>query len=76
MESIAGKVRRILKEELRLEDNQIKDNSKIIEDLGADSLDQVEIVMALEEEFKMDIPDEVAETLTTVKEVIDHMKEI
>ena len=73
MESIADKVREILKIQLGLSSNKIADSKKIVEDLGADSLDRVEIVMALEELFDECIPDEEAEKLRTVKDVVDYL---
>jgi len=67
------KVKQVLKEQLGLKDDQIQEDSKLVEDLRADSLDQVEIVMTLEELFETDIPDEEAEKLNTPKEVAEYI---
>ena len=56
-----------------MKDDEVKDDASFVEDLGADSLDTVELVMALEEEFETEIPDEEAEKITTVKEAIDYI---
>lgn len=69
------KVRQILMEQLDLEENQIKMDSSIIEDLGADSLDIVDLVMSLEEEFDTEIPDEAIENIKTVGEVVKYIEE-
>ena len=70
MSEIAEKVTKIVVEQLGVSEDQVTPEAKFIEDLGADSLDQVELVMALEDEFGSDIPDEAAETLTTVGDAI------
>ena len=70
MSEIAEKVKKIVVEQLGVAEDQVTPEAKFIEDLGADSLDQVELVMALEEEFGSDIPDEAAEKLTTVGDAI------
>lgn len=75
MSSIADKVKKIVVEQLGVSEDQVTDDAKFIEDLGADSLDQVELVMALEEEFGSDIPDEDAEKMTTVGESIKYIEE-
>ena len=67
--SIADRIKDIIVEQLGVNADQIKPEAKFIEDLGADSLDIVELVMALEEEFGTEIPDEVAEKLQTVGDV-------
>jgi acyl carrier protein len=67
------KVKRIIAEHLGVEDEKVSDNASFIEDLGADSLDTVEIVMALEEEFGIEIPDEAAEKIGTVKDAVDYV---
>ncbi len=67
------KVTAIIVEQLGIEEADIKEESNFIDDLGADSLDTVELVMAFEEEFGLEIPDEEAEKITTVKEAIDHI---
>ena len=74
MSEIAEKVAKIVVEQLGVSEDQVTPEAKFIEDLGADSLDQVELVMALEEEFGSDIPDEVAETLTTVGDAINYIE--
>lgn len=72
---IKEKVKKIVVEQLGVSEDQVTDDAKFIEDLGADSLDQVELVMALEEEFGSDIPDEDAEKMTTVGEAIKYIEE-
>ena len=74
MSSIADKVKSIVVEQLGVSEDQVTEDAKFIEDLGADSLDQVELVMALEEEFGSDIPDEDAEKLTTVGDAIKYIE--
>jgi acyl carrier protein len=73
MSSVADKVKKIIAEQLGVSEDQITDDAKFIEDLGADSLDQVELIMALEEEFGADIPDEDAEKMTTVGKAIEYI---
>ena len=75
MSSIAEKVKKIVVEQLGVSEDQVTEDAKFIEDFGADSLDQVELVMALEEEFGSDIPDEDAEKMTTVGEAIKYIEE-
>ena len=70
MSEIADKVKKIVVEQLSVNEDQVTPEAKFIEDLGADSLDQVELVMALEEQFGAEIPDEEAEKLTTVGDAI------
>ncbi len=70
---IKSKVIGIIVEQLGIEAADVKEESNFIDDLGADSLDTVELVMAFEEEFELEIPDEEAEKITTVKEAIDHI---
>ncbi len=72
-ESIEEKVKAIIKEQLDVDDAEITENASFVEDLGADSLDQAELVMTLEEEFGLDIPDEEAEKLKSVKAAIDYI---
>ncbi len=72
--SIEEKVREIIMEQLGVEAEEVKPGASFIEDLGADSLDTVELVMALEEEFDIEIPDEEAEKIDTVGKAIDHIK--
>ena len=74
MSEIAEKVKKIVVEQLGVAEDQVTPEAKFIEDLGADSLDQVELVMALEEEFESDIPDEDAEKLTTVGKAIEYIE--
>ncbi len=74
MSTTADKVREIVVNQLGVSPEQATDDAKFIEDLGADSLDQVELVMALEEEFGADIPDEDAEKLTTVGDAIRYIE--
>ncbi|MDD2403106.1 MAG: acyl carrier protein [Victivallaceae bacterium] len=74
MSQIAEKVKKIVVDQLGVNEDQVVPEAKFVEDLGADSLDQVELVMALEEEFGSDIPDEDAEKLTTVGEAIKYVE--
>jgi acyl carrier protein len=71
---IFEKVKKIVIENLGIEENKVTENSSFVEDLGADSLDQVELVMAFEEEFGIEIPDEVAEKITTVQKAVEYIK--
>ncbi len=73
--TIEEKVKKIVSEQLGIEDEDITTESSFVEDLGADSLDTVELVMAFEEEFKIEIPDEDAEKILSVKNAIDYIKE-
>lgn len=74
MASIDERVKKIIVEQLGVKEDQVTDNASFVNDLGADSLDTVELVMALEEEFNTEIPDTDAEKITTVKEAIDYVK--
>ena len=74
MSDADAKVREIIINELGVEPEKVTDEASFVEDLGADSLDTVELVMAFEEEFGFDIPDEDAETLRTVGDAIAYMK--
>ena len=74
MSTVADKVKKIVVDQLGVSEDQVTPEAKFIEDLGADSLDQVELVMALEEEFGSDIPDEDAEKLTTVGAAIAYVE--
>ncbi|MDJ0676900.1 MAG: acyl carrier protein [Calothrix sp. MO_167.B42] len=74
-ESILEKVQRIVSEQLGVDSGEVKPEATFADDLGADSLDTVELVMALEEEFDIEIPDEVAEKMTTVQEAVDYIKD-
>ncbi len=72
----AEKVKEIIVEQLGVDASEVTEEAKFIEDLGADSLDTVELVMALEEEFNVEIPDEEAEKLTTVGEAINYVEKV
>ena len=74
MSSVDERVKRLICDQLGLKEEQVKDEASFVEDLGADSLDTVELVMALEEEFETEIPDEEAEKITTVREAIDYIR--
>ena len=74
MSSIEERVKNIIVTQLGVNADEVKNESKFIDDLGADSLDTVELVMALEEEFETEIPDEDAEKITSVQEAIDYVK--
>lgn len=71
----ADKIRSIIAEQLGVKKEEVTDSASFVDDLGADSLDTVELVMALEEEFGMEIPDEDAEKLKTVGEAIKYIEE-
>ena len=73
MSDIEQRVKKIVSEQLGTEEGKLKNESSFINDLGADSLDTVELVMALEEEFNTEIPDEEAEKITTVQQAIDYI---
>ncbi len=73
MSTIEERVKKIVCEQLGVKDEEVNNESSFVEDLGADSLDTVELVMALEEEFETEIPDEEAEKITTVQEAIDYV---
>lgn len=72
--SLEDKVKKIIAEQLSVGEDQIKPESAFVEDLGADSLDTVELVMALEEEFEIDIPDEEAEKIRTFQDVLSYIR--
>ncbi len=74
MENIEQRVKKIVAEQLGVNDGDVKNESSFVNDLGADSLDTVELVMALEEEFETEIPDEEAEKITTVQQAVDYIK--
>jgi acyl carrier protein len=74
-ESIEARVREIIINELGVEPDKVTDDASFVEDLGADSLDTVELVMAFEEEFGLDIPDEDAEQMRSVGDAIKYLKE-
>ena len=71
MDNVAEKVTALIVEQLGVDAAEVKPTAHFVNDLGADSLDTVELVMALEEEFNVEIPDEVAEKITTVGQAID-----
>ena len=73
MASIDDKVKHIIVEQLGVDEDEVKLEAHFVDDLGADSLDVVELVMALEEEFSLEISDEDAEKLTTVKQAIEYI---
>ncbi|MCQ9207670.1 MAG: acyl carrier protein [Omnitrophica bacterium] len=75
MSSIAEKVKTVIAEQLGVKPEEVTEQAKFVDDLGADSLDTVELVMALEEEYGVEIPDEDAEKLTTVGEAIKYIEE-
>ena len=74
MESVEQRVKKIVAEQLGVNEADVKIESTFVDDLGADSLDTVELVMALEEEFECEIPDEEAEKITSVQQAIDYIK--
>ncbi len=71
MSTVQDRVKKIVVEQLGVTEDQVTQEASFVDDLGADSLDTVELVMALEEEFNTEIPDEEAEKITTVKQAID-----
>jgi acyl carrier protein len=74
MDNIEARVKKIVAEQLGVNESEIKNESSFVDDLGADSLDTVELVMALEEEFECEIPDEEAEKIATVQQAVDYIK--
>ena len=72
--SIVDRVKKIVAEQLGVKADEVTNTASFVDDLGADSLDTVELVMALEEEFETEIPDEEAEKITTVQQAIDYVK--
>ena len=74
MENIEQRVKKIVAEQLGVNEADVKNESSFVNDLGADSLDTVELVMALEEELETEIPDEEAEKITTVQQAADYIK--
>lgn len=74
MENLEQRVKKIVAEQLGVNEVDVKSESSFVNDLGADSLDTVELVMALEEEFECEIPDEEAEKITTVQQAVDYVK--
>ena len=74
MSDIAERVKKIVVEHLGVEEDKVIDSARFVDDLGADSLETVELVMAFEEEFSIEIPDDVAEKITTIKDAIGHIE--
>ena len=74
MSSIEERVKKIVIEQLGVKEDEVTVNASFVDDLGADSLDTVELVMAFEEEFGIEIPDEEAEKITRVKEAVDYIE--
>ncbi|CBK40565.1 MAG: acyl carrier protein [Nitrospira sp.] len=75
MATVDERVKKIIAEQLGVEEEEVTLEAHFVEDLGADSLDTVELVMALEEEFEIEIPDEDAEKILTVGKALDYIKE-
>ena len=75
MSDIAERVKKIVVEHLGVEEAKVTEQASLIDDLGADSLDQVELVMAFEEEFGVEIPDDAAEKIRTVGDAVSFLKE-
>lgn len=75
MSNTEERVKKIVAEQLGVKEDEVKNEASFVEDLGADSLDTVELVMALEEEFETEIPDEEAEKITTVQLAVDYINE-
>ena len=74
MSEIANRVKKIIVDKLGVDESEVTPEASFTNDLGADSLDTVELVMALEEEFETEIPDEKAEKITTIQEAIDYIE--
>lgn len=74
MSNIEERVKKIVAEQLGAKEEDVTSDASFVDDLGADSLDTVELVMALEEEFECEIPDEEAEKITTVQQAVDYIK--
>ncbi len=75
MSDVSERVKKIVVEHLGVDESKVTPSASFIDDLGADSLDTVELVMAFEEEFGIEIPDEDAEKITTIQRAIDYIKE-
>ena len=75
MSDISERVKKIVIEHLGVDEKKVVETASFIDDLGADSLDTVELVMAFEEEFNCEIPDDIAEKIVTVKDAISHIEE-
>jgi len=74
MSEVESKVKKIVTDHLGVDESKVMSESKFIDDLGADSLDTVELVMAFEEEFGCEIPDDAAETIITVQNAVDYLE--
>lgn len=73
MSNVESRVRKIVAEQLGVKEEELRNDASFVDDLGADSLDTVELVMALEEEFQTEIPDENAEKIMTIQQAIDYI---
>ena len=76
MSTVEERVKKIVCEQLGVKDSEVQNTSSFVEDLGADSLDTVELVMALEEEFETEIPDEEAEKLQCVNDIVTYIEKV
>ena len=74
MSETLDRVKKVVSDKLSVDIAKINNDSSLVDDLGADSLDQVELVMAFEEEFNCEIPDEIAEKIVTIKDAVDHIE--
>lgn len=74
-DNISNRVKHIVAKYLGVEEEKVKESSDLADDLGADSLDTVELILQIEEEFAVEIPDEVGENIKTVKDIINYLKE-
>ena len=74
-EDVKSKIKKIVADHLGIEEEKVTEEASFIDDLGADSLDTVELVMAFEEEFSCEIPDDIAEKIVTVKDAINYIEE-
>ena len=74
-ENVKNKIKKIVADHLGIEEEKVTEEASFIDDLGADSLDTVELVMAFEEEFKCEIPDDIAEKIVTVKDAVNFIEE-
>lgn len=75
MNNIEARVKKVIVDQLGVKEEEVTNDASFVDDLGADSLDSVELVMALEEEFGTEIPDEDAEKIGTVQQVVDYIKQ-
>ena len=73
-DDVSSKVKKIVADHLGIDEAKVTEESSFIDDLGADSLDTVELVMAFEEEFNCEIPDEIAEKIITIKDAVEHIE--